>query len=82
VNYLSGVPVDSDVVSVVLEGGPPDLPSTWRTQSVAGGEEKIKIMHRGGYEHFERDGDVARADRADRGARVIFRWTMRTRIAE
>jgi hypothetical protein len=82
VNYLSSVPVDSDVVSVVLEGGPPDLPATWRTQSVAGSEEKIKIMHRGGYEHFERDGDVARANRADRGARIIFRWTMRTRIAE
>lgn len=66
-------------VTVVLWGGPTDLPEMLRTQCVAPSQEKIKIMYRGGYEHFERDGAVPSAIH---DAPVVFRWTMRTKIAE
>jgi hypothetical protein len=62
----------------VLEGGPADLPKTLRTGSAGMAQEKIKIPHRGGYEHFERDG----ANAADTPAQITYRWTMRTKIAE
>ncbi|MFG1778086.1 DUF5988 family protein [Micromonospora sp. NPDC049051] len=64
------------VIDVVLEGGPVDLPADLRSRRVAGAEEKIKVLHYGGYEHFERGASAATVDP------VVFRWTGRTRIAE
>ncbi|MBQ1073114.1 hypothetical protein KBX06_08050 [Micromonospora sp. C31] len=65
------------VIDVVLEGGPVDLPADVRSRRVATAEEKIKVLHYGGYEHFERGSVPGTLDLP-----VVFRWTGRTRIAE
>ncbi|MGC5333988.1 DUF5988 family protein [Micromonospora sp. DT62] len=65
------------VIDVVLEGGPVDLPADLRSRQVARVEEKIKVLHYGGYEHFERGATPLAVDLP-----VVFRWTGRTRIAE
>lgn len=62
-------------IEAVLEGGPVDLPADLRSQVVSDGTEKIKVHHRGGHEHFER------APAAHAGP-IVYRWTMRTKIAE
>lgn len=68
-------------VPAILEGGPTDLPEDLRTRRVVRTDRKVKIPHRGGYEHFElvprHDGEDA-----DDHAPAVFRWTMRTKIAE
>jgi hypothetical protein len=48
-------------------------------QTVTPLDEKIKIPHYGGYEHFERIGGL---DEMSMAQQVIFRWTTRTEIAE
>ena len=70
---------DQNSVRAILEGGPAGIPEPSRVQMVSPLNEKIKIPHCGGYEHFERigepgDGDLARE--------VVFRWAMRTKVAE
>ena len=60
------------LVDVVLVGGPDDIPADARVQRVAGTSTKVKITHRNGYEHFERD----------LSAPETFRWTMQTLMAE
>lgn len=76
---LSQVASANNAVTAVLQGGPVDLPQTLRVQRVSRGDEKIKIPHYGGYEHFER---VAEPAELTEPQTVIFRWTMRTKIAE
>jgi hypothetical protein len=66
-------------VDAVLEGGPTDLPEQERRRRSTPGEFTIKIMHRGGYEHFTRDADALPAGPS---APAVYRWTTRTRIAE
>jgi hypothetical protein len=56
---------DADDVEVVLRGGPPAIPEA----------DKIKIMHAGGYEHFERVP-------AGAVSQPTFQWVTRTEIAE
>ena len=68
-----------EALAAVLEGGPTDLPQDLRAQQVPSSEWKLKVQHHGGYEHFEREGQ---ATGPTLGSAVIFRWTMRTRIAE
>jgi alkaline phosphatase len=63
-------------IDVVLIGGPDDLPEPARRTRASADEAKIKVLHRGGYEHFER------ADSLDENGEPVFRWTMRTRVAE
>jgi len=63
--------------NVMLVGGPPEFPRSARVQRVVPGLPKIKIMYRGGYEHFEPD-PIERAERDQ----VVYRWTGRTNIAE
>lgn len=66
-------------VRAVLEGGPASIPVASRIQTVGPHDEKVKLPHYGGYEHFER------ADEYDmNGAcqEVVFRWTTRTEMAE
>ncbi|GAA0570584.1 DUF5988 family protein [Actinomadura livida] len=69
----------SNPIDVVLVGGPDDLPVTARRMRAPAADETIKIPHRGGYEHFERERRLGRPD--DRET-PVFRWTMRTKIAE
>ncbi|NUR61490.1 MAG: hypothetical protein HOV87_22935 [Catenulispora sp.] len=64
-------------IPAVLEGGPTDLPPTVRRLRVPADDQKVKIAHRGGYEHFERDTPPLPGDTA-----VVFYWTTRTKIAE
>lgn len=65
-------------VEVILTGGPSDLPPAARSLRVHREAHKVKIVHRGGYEHFERD---PAPESSGTGPRV-YRWTTRTRIAE
>lgn len=64
----------------LLEGGPADIPQDQRERPVEGGQYKIKVPHRGGYEHFERTEEYSGG--AEGGDRRIYRWVGRTRIAE
>ncbi|MFC7531608.1 DUF5988 family protein [Actinoplanes sp. GCM10030250] len=66
-------------IAVALEGGPADLPVASRSVRIDGAQEKIKVEHLGGYEHFERTEDWHAGDEE---RRVVYRWTLRTRIAE
>jgi Family of unknown function (DUF5988) len=66
-------------VRAVLEGGPASIPRASRVQAVGPHEEKIKLPHHGGYEHFERTGEPGGGAPYQE---VVFRWTMRTEIAE
>lgn len=61
--------VDGLAVHVRLEGGPADI--TLPAQRIRVDGTKIKLPHLGGYEHFERTSESG-----------VFRWTMRTAIAE
>lgn len=69
-------------VDVMLTGGPVDLPD--RRRRVPEAEYKIKVPHLGGYEHFERTEELARQEAlAGQPDQVrVYRWTMRTQIAE
>jgi hypothetical protein len=68
-----------DVVQAVLEGGPATIPHASRIQPVSPLDEKIKLSHYGGYEHFVRTGSLVE----DTSCRqVVFRWSTRTEIAE
>ncbi len=62
-----------------LEGGPKDFPNELRLRVTGKNDDRIKVQHRGGYEHFERT-DERRA--LIEGEAVVFRWTTRTLIAE
>jgi hypothetical protein len=63
----------------ILVGGPTSLPAGSRIQAVSHGSDKIKVEHRGGYEHFERQGAP---DAAGVPEEIQFHWTMRTNVAE
>ncbi|MCK2244446.1 MULTISPECIES: DUF5988 family protein [unclassified Crossiella] len=65
---------------IVLVGGPADLPATIRNLRIGNvGKTKIKIPRLGGYEHFELIAEVGNGRPA---VPLVFRWTMRTKIAE
>ena len=76
---IAAEPPSTDCVLAVLKGGPTSLPQESRTQTVGQLAEKIKIMHYGGYEHFER---IGTSQERSRPGEIIFQWTMRTEIAE
>lgn len=63
-------------VLAVLEGGPTTLSEISRTQTVSAFAEKIKVPHYGGYEHF------VRTDELQENSHIVFRWRMRTEVAE
>lgn len=67
------------MVTAVLVGGPAYLPQDMRTRRISAGDDKVKIPYWGGYEHFER---VSTADAREQQDKVLFRWTMRTEMAE
>lgn len=73
----------------VLVGGPSDiLPSRRMVCDVALDDVKIKVPHRGGYEHFVRDiilysaHDSALSSGSASTVTVIYRWSARTEVAE
>jgi hypothetical protein len=66
-------------VQAVLRGGPATIPAASRVQEVSPFAEKIKLPHYGGYEHFERAGWL---DEGPSPRSLIYRWTMRTKVAE
>lgn len=68
-----------DAIRAVLEGGPESIPEGLRVQAASPLDDKIKLPHYGGYEHFER---VTWHDQDSPGQHVRFRWTMRTEVAE
>jgi Family of unknown function (DUF5988) len=71
--------VDVNSIHAVLEGGPVTIPDTSRIQVVSPFDEKVKLPHYGGYEHFERTVSLVE----DASCRqIIYRWTMRTELAE
>lgn len=71
--------VEVNSVQAVLVGGPATIPNASRIQAVSPVDEKVKLPHYGGYEHFERTGSLVE----DTSCRqIIFRWTMRTELAE
>jgi hypothetical protein len=75
INYTS----EANSVWAVLVGGPASIPKALRTQTVNPLEQKIKIPHYGGYEHFERTGKL---DENTSSRQIVFRWTTRTEMAE
>ena len=66
-----------DTVDAVLRGGPADMPHEARACQVTPDQTKVKVAHRGGHEHFERDDQ----DTAVTTPRV-YRWSGRTKFAE
>ena len=66
-------------VRAILHGGPESIPNETRVQLVSPLEEKIKLPHYGGYEHFER---IAVIDTNGILEEITFNWTMRTEMAE
>jgi hypothetical protein len=77
------------IIDAVLVGGPTDMPPSRRiVHGVALEDVKIKVMHRGGYEHFVRDTilysahESALPSDSDSTATVIYRWSARTEVAE
>jgi Family of unknown function (DUF5988) len=82
-------PIESGQLTIdaVLVGGPSDLDASRRIiHGVNVGEVKIKVLHRGGYEHFVRDAiqHPADASPSDSGATVAatYHWSARTEVAE
>jgi Family of unknown function (DUF5988) len=69
----------TESVQALLEGGPASMPNTWCIQQVSPADQKIKIQYYGGYEHFERVGEP---DEHISREQIVFRWTMRTEVAE
>lgn len=63
-------------IQVLLMGGPPSIPEESRRQLVSPTAERIKLPHRGGYEHFLRDGKSALDEP------LMYYWQGRTEIAE
>jgi hypothetical protein len=75
-----------ELISVSLQGGPESIPRTVSVERSKLEDGKLKIEHLGGYEHFERtisgqDSDGRLGD-PDGTLPEIFRWTLRTKIAE
>ncbi|WP_131738239.1 DUF5988 family protein [Actinomadura roseirufa] len=64
--------------SAVLIGGPDRLPAHERRRRVPHGESKVKVPFQNGYEHFVADELPHPLD----GHAQVFRWAMRTEIAE
>jgi hypothetical protein len=69
---------DGVSVTVRLVGGPASIGGAARVREVDAQENKIKLPHQGGYEHFERVAETAAGERTV----PEFRWTMRTKAAE
>lgn len=63
------------LTKAVLEGGPKTLQKESRSLLIDPNEKKIKVPHRGGYEHFERTDETIQDE-------LVFLWKTRTEVAE
>lgn len=61
-----------------LDGGPDDLPERIVPATALAGED-LKILHRGGYEHFR---PTSRRQDTAEGKLPVYEWWERTEIAE
>jgi hypothetical protein len=61
-----------------LEGGPDDLPERVVPATAPAGED-LKLLHRGGYEHFR---PTSRRRDTAKGKLPVYEWWERTEIAE
>ncbi|MDG4785104.1 DUF5988 family protein [Micromonospora sp. WMMD1102] len=77
--YADGHASEERAEDVILIGGPSDLPEARRNCRVEGGTAKVKIGHLGGHEHFERTEERLSSST---GLARVYRWCMRTRVAE
>ena len=68
-----------DLAWAVLQGGPEGIPDASRLQVVSPVDDKIKIVHYGGHEHFART-DLL--DESGSSPQIVFRWAKRTEMAE
>ncbi|RPF29672.1 hypothetical protein EDD96_6206 [Streptomyces sp. Ag109_G2-6] len=66
---------DSDTAKAVLEGGPADLTERVVAQPEAGAD--VKLLFRGGYEHFRR---TERAQDTAEGRLPVYEWWERTEL--
>ena len=73
---VDGTPAEKPV-TVKLVGGPASIGGAARVREVAAHEEKIKLPHQGGYEHFERVAETPPGELPG----TVFSWTMRTKAA-
>ncbi|GAA0424911.1 DUF5988 family protein [Streptomyces luteireticuli] len=70
---------DGDGQLVVLEGGPPGMPSPYRVPGGAGGDgARLTVAYYGQHQHFERSG----TRHVGGLALPVFRWSYSTAIAE
>ena len=69
---------EPETIHVILEGGPSYLPTEMRLHRSILADRKVKIPCRGGYEHFELTGN----DRPRTDCSPVFRWILRTKVAE
>lgn len=68
-----------EMVEVSLTGGPEAIPRAVRVERRKVRDGRLKIEHRGGYEHFEcADGECPMKE----DLLPIFHWKFRTKIAE
>ncbi|GHD75183.1 DUF5988 family protein (plasmid) [Streptomyces goshikiensis] len=67
----------SELISVMLAGGPDWAPVVWSVKSVEG-EPKVKILCGNAYEHFEFSGFHL----VEGEQRPVYRWSCRTYVAE
>lgn len=67
---------DDQLIDIVLEGGPDELPTRMRVPVDDDTRDRIKLPHWGGHEHFRL---VAEPECTEPR---VYRWSMRTRIAE
>jgi hypothetical protein len=61
----------ASTVHVVLVGGPSGIPRSLIVSKTLAANEKLKICHLDGYEHFVRDAELGN----------VFVWSMRTKMA-
>jgi hypothetical protein len=85
--HATPIPTGQVTIDAILEGGPNDmLPSRRIVHGLAPDDAKIKVPHRGGYEHFVRDAiDISSSAQESAlvsGSVVIFHWSARTEVAE
>lgn len=69
-------------VWATLHGGPESIPYEKRVQLVSPLDDKIKLPHYGGYEHFERIADLGTNSTNGTSEEIAFLWTTRTEVAE
>lgn len=70
---------DADLTWAVLRGGPAGIPEESRVCAVSSVDDKVKVVHFGGYEHFERTDTL---DESGSFPQIVYRWTTRTEMAE